>query len=90
MMFTEVFEGENPGFDIVIGNPPYLRIQGIRESNPVLAEILSKQFESATGSFDLYVTFAEKGMNLINTIENNAVKISLALDKSVWSLFFAK
>ena len=24
MMFTEVFEGKNPGFDIVIGNPPYV------------------------------------------------------------------
>ena len=24
MMFTEVFEGENPGFDIVIGNPPFV------------------------------------------------------------------
>ena len=22
--FSEVFKGENPGFDIVIGNPPYV------------------------------------------------------------------
>lgn len=58
--------GINNGFDIVIGNPPYLRIQGIRESNPKFADYLSKHYKSATGSFDLYVTFAEKGFDLIN------------------------
>ena len=54
------------GFDIVIGNPPYLRIQGIRESNPIFADYLSNHYKSATGSFDLYVTFVEKGLNLVN------------------------
>ena len=58
--------GVGDGFDVVIGNPPYLRIQGIRESNPKFADYLSKHYESATGSFDLYVTFAERGFGLIN------------------------
>lgn len=62
--FKNVFE--KGGFDVVIGNPPYLRIQGIRESNPKFADYLSKHYESATGSFDLYVTFAERGLGLIN------------------------
>lgn len=58
--------GVKGGFDIVLGNPPYLRIQGIRESNPEFAEFLSKRYLSATGSFDLYVTFVERGLALIN------------------------
>ena len=58
--------GDFTGFDIIIGNPPYLRIQGIRESNPMFADYLSNNYLSATGSFDLYVTFAEKGLKLIN------------------------
>ena len=58
--------GVGDGFDVVIGNPPYLRIQGIRESNPTFADFLSNNYASATGSFDLYVTFTEKGLNLIN------------------------
>ena len=62
--FYDVFS--QGGFDIVIGNPPYLRIQGIRESNPTFADYLSNNYTSATGSFDLYVIFAEKGLNLIN------------------------
>jgi len=29
--FVEIFESENPGFDIVIGNPPYVRQEKIRD-----------------------------------------------------------
>lgn len=53
------------GFDIVIGNPPYLRIQGIQRSNPKAAEYYKQRYESSTGSFDLYVIFMERGMQLI-------------------------
>ena len=31
MAFVEIFEDENPGFDIVIGNPPYVRQEKIRD-----------------------------------------------------------
>lgn len=58
--------GGNPGFDIVIGNPPYLRVQGIRKDNPQYADILTEKFEAATGSFDLYAVFTEKALQLIN------------------------
>lgn len=59
-------EGDFTGFDIVIGNPPYLRIQGIRDTNPLLADYLSNKYSSATGSFDLYVTFVEEALSLID------------------------
>lgn len=54
------------GFDIVIGNPPYLRIQGIREVDNNYADLLAEKFASSTGSFDLYVLFAERGLLLAN------------------------
>ncbi|WP_163377800.1 Eco57I restriction-modification methylase domain-containing protein [Cyclobacterium sp. SYSU L10401] len=63
LFFSEVWR-EKGGFDVVIGNPPYLRIQGIREANSTIADILVRLFDSATGSFDLYVCFAEKGLSL--------------------------
>lgn len=53
-------EGNFEGFDIVIGNPPYLRIQGLRKTNPDFADYITNYFEAATGSFDLYAVFAEK------------------------------
>ena len=52
------------GFDIVIGNPPYLRVQGIdREISKRYKEI----FDGATGKYDLYVLFVEKGLELLNS-----------------------
>lgn len=58
-------EGRFTGFDIVIGNPPYLRIQGIRAVNPAFADELTEKYDSATGSFDLYALFAERGLQII-------------------------
>ena len=65
--FGRVFK-EKGGFDIVMGNPPYLRIQGIQQVNAELAELYKKKFVSATGSFDLYVLFVEKGLQLCNQV----------------------
>ncbi len=54
------------GFDVVIGNPPYMRIQGIRQVSPIAADYYKKHYKkSATGSFDLYVIFMERGMSLL-------------------------
>lgn len=53
------------GFDIVIGNPPYLRIQGIQQTNPKAADYYRAHYAAATGAFDLYVIFMERGMQLI-------------------------
>lgn len=61
--------GVSDGFDIVIGNPPYLRIQELRKTNNKLADYLSKMYKSATGSFDLYVTFVERGLKLVKPTE---------------------
>ena len=58
-------KGNFTGFDIIIGNPPYLRIQGIRDVNPLFADELVKKYQSATGAFDLYVTFVERGLQII-------------------------
>jgi hypothetical protein len=56
--------GVKDGFDIVIGNPPYRRIQGIRKDDPKFADFLVNTYKSATGKFDLYVTFVDKGLML--------------------------
>lgn len=59
--------GVADGFDIVIGNPPYLRIQGIRNSISDFADYLVANYNSATGSFDLYVAFVERALQLISS-----------------------
>ncbi len=53
------------GFDVVIGNPPYMRIQGIRQTAPEKADFYKTHYKSATGSFDLYVIFMERGLQFL-------------------------
>lgn len=60
--FFDVFK-ENGGFDIVIGNPPYVNIENIPKSDK---KIYSKSFQSAFQKYDLYVLFYELGLNLVN------------------------
>lgn len=58
--FARVFKDKG-GFDIVIGNPPYVKIQNIDSDE---ADILRKRYLTATGKYDLYVLFVEKGMSI--------------------------
>ncbi len=56
------------GFDAVIGNPPYIRIQGMKEWATVEVEFYKKRYISASkGNYDIYIVFAEKGLNLLNS-----------------------
>ncbi|HBJ76992.1 MAG TPA: hypothetical protein DDY68_04100 [Porphyromonadaceae bacterium] len=61
--FPQVFQ--KGGFDVVIGNPPYLRIQGMRQGHNNEVPFYEQHFMSATGKFDYYVLFMEKGFSLI-------------------------
>ncbi|MBN1934252.1 MAG: Eco57I restriction-modification methylase domain-containing protein, partial [Anaerolineae bacterium] len=49
------------GFSIVIGNPPYVRQEKIRDLKPAL----QKQYTCYTGAADLYVYFYERGLRLL-------------------------
>ncbi len=52
------------GFDVIIGNPPYIRIQALKEWAPLEVEFYKKRFMSASkGNYDIYVVFAEKGLS---------------------------
>lgn len=57
--FPEVFK--NGGFDIVIGNPPYVRQETIKEIKPYLEQ----NYKVYTGVADLYCYFYELGYNLL-------------------------
>lgn len=53
----------NGGFDAIVGNPPYVRIQGLEEFS---VEYYKKKYNSATkGNFDIYVLFDEKALSLL-------------------------
>lgn len=62
--FPKVFE--KGGFDVIIGNPPYLRIQGLKDAYPELTSFYENRYISAKGNYDIYVLFDEKSIELIN------------------------
>ena len=65
--FPDVFSGDSPGFDAVIGNPPYVRIQTLREFHAGQVDYLKRRYHAGSkGNFDIYVLFVERGLELLN------------------------
>lgn len=77
--FPDVFAEQRPGgkgFDCVVGNPPYVKIQNFKKVYPETADFLVNataaggipRYQSCqVGSFDLYLPFIERGLELLNT-----------------------
>jgi type I restriction-modification system DNA methylase subunit len=70
--FPEVWPaGREGGFDIVLGNPPYVKLQNLMTVDPDVVAYLTAErsrdtYQSArTGNFDLYLPFIEKGLRLL-------------------------
>jgi len=59
--FSEVFRKKN-GFDIVIGNPPYVKDERITHLKPQLQKNFKEFFDS---TFDLYVYFYRKSYDIL-------------------------
>lgn len=59
-------EEKDRGSDIVVGNPPYERIQVLKDKSPAIIDFLNcANFKASTGNYDLAVIFIEKGYHLI-------------------------
>jgi hypothetical protein len=61
--FSEVFR-KKAGFDVVIGNPPYVRHERIRDLKPALREVHPDVYQ---GMADLYVYFYSQGIKILRT-----------------------
>ena len=61
--FPEVLDnnGDFVGFDVIIGNPPYIRQEEIKDIKP----LLERNYRTYTGTADLYVYFVERGVTLL-------------------------
>ena len=67
--FPEIFNNkltENPGFDIVIGNPPYVSAVTMARDEAIKVYFKEK-YPLATGSYDLYLLFLLKATQLTSS-----------------------
>ncbi|MBE9143412.1 class I SAM-dependent DNA methyltransferase [Planktothrix mougeotii] len=71
--FPEVLDdtGKFIGFDVVIGNPPYIRQEEIKE----FKAILHKNYQCYTGISDIFVYFYELGLHILKP-KGNLIYIS--------------
>lgn len=62
LFFSEVWR-EKEGFDVIIGNPPYVDIKQLSKE---LVNFLFNEYESTENRINLYSIFIEKGLRLCN------------------------
>lgn len=57
---------DRSGFDAVIGNPPYIRVQELNKWAPDECEFYKWRYKSAKkGNYDIYVVFIERALELL-------------------------
>lgn len=61
--FKEI--SNNGGFDVIVGNPPYIKIQRFINSEDE-EKYYKNNYFSSTGKYDAYVLFMEKAYELLN------------------------
>jgi type I restriction-modification system DNA methylase subunit len=58
---------ERGGFDAIVGNPPYIRIQALQEISPAAVDYYKKHYIAASkGNYDIYTVFLERALSLLN------------------------
>lgn len=70
------------GFDVIIGNPPYTRLQVLRKYRLEETEIYTRKFGSASsGSFDIAVLFVEKVLTLLRSGGRDAATLGMIISR---------
>lgn len=64
--FPHVFDRKKSGFDFIVGNPPYLRVQGLNEFHGNEIAYYSNKYKSAVKRYDMYLLFIERSFSLLN------------------------
>jgi len=66
--FQDALDSPTGGFDAIIGNPPYVNIRILTKSRgKAVKDYLKSHYRCAYGSYDLYVLFLEKSLQLLRT-----------------------
>ena len=81
--FIDIFRNNN-GFDIVIGNPPYVRQESIESD--LKKSLIKKYPETGSGTADLYIYFFDLGLSILN---KNGVLGFITLNKFLKTLYGA-
>jgi type I restriction-modification system DNA methylase subunit len=59
------FDFVDTKFDVIVGNPPYMSTEDIKEFTPLEKPIFEEIYQSAYKQYDKYFLFIERGVNLL-------------------------
>lgn len=62
--FPEIMQ--NGGFDVVVGNPPYIDSEAMTKYQSLERDYIGLTFKGAAGNWDIYIPFIEQSFNLLN------------------------
>lgn len=87
VQFPRVFV-EKQGFDIAIGNPPYINAEN-QAANPALAKqrkdlAKRKRFKTLYSKWDLYIPFMELGLQLLHDDGSFAMIVPYPLENQIY------
>lgn len=61
----EVMFGLGEGFDVVVGNPPYVDSEFMAKRTPALRTHLKESYKTAKGNWDLFIPFVERAIEIV-------------------------
>ena len=60
-------DGTFRGFDVIIANPPFIDSESMAKTQKQYRKDLAKIYKMARGNWDIYITFFECGLKLLNS-----------------------
>ncbi|MBA3016983.1 MAG: N-6 DNA methylase [Desulfobacteraceae bacterium] len=59
------FDFANERYDVIVGNPPYMKSEDMKQFTPLELLIYKKKYTTAYKQFDKYFVFIERGLELL-------------------------